>query len=121
MSRKLEVALIVVWAITFALAGSWPYVSDNPLPLPGLRKLAEAGSLERMLQVAAVVLAAICLLIRSWQTRARLLVFCGMAVALFFVGFLYVGVPFGLAFGCFAGVARGRAGDQPAAMGGTLR
>lgn len=112
MSRKLEVALIAAWAIAFALAGSWAYVSGNPFPLPGLRKLAEAESLGRMLQVAAVVLAAIWLAFRSWQTRDRLLVFCGMAIALFFLGFLYVGVPFGLAFGCFAGIARERAGKH---------
>jgi len=110
MSRSLEVALIAAWAVVFALAGSWVYVSGSPFPLPGLHKLAGADSLERMLQVAAVVLAALWLIFRSWHTRGRLLVFSGMAVALFLMGFLFIGVPFGLAFGCFAGIARERAG-----------
>lgn len=109
MSRKLEMALIAAWAVAFALAGSWAYVSGDPFPLPGLRKLAEADSLGRMLQVAAVVLAAMWLVFHSWHTRGRLLVFCGVAVMLFLLGFLYAGVPFGLAFGCFAGIARERA------------
>jgi len=109
MSRTIEITLIAAWAITFAFAGVWVYVSGHPFPLPGLQKLAEADSMGRMLQVAAVVLAAIWLAVRSWHTRARLLVFSGMAVALFLMGFLLIGVPFGLAFGCFAGIARGRA------------
>jgi hypothetical protein len=116
MFRTLEAALIVAWAITFSLAGAWIHVSGNPFPLPGLQKLAEADSLGRMLQVAAVVLAAVWLAVRSWHTRDRLLVFSGMAVALFLMGFIFIGVPFGLAFGCFAGIARERARKiQPSA------
>jgi hypothetical protein len=110
MSRAIELALIAAWAITFALAGTWVYVSGSPFPLPGLQKLAGADSLARMSQVAAVVLAAIWLVFRSWHTRGRLLVFFGAAAVLFLLGCLYVGVPFGLAFACFAGIARERAG-----------
>ncbi|EJL89674.1 hypothetical protein PMI15_00503 [Polaromonas sp. CF318] len=113
MSRALEVALVAVWAVTFALAGLWAHMSSHPFPLPGLQKLAGADAPARMLQVAAVVLAAVWLVFRSWHTRDRLLVFYGVAVALFFLGFLYVGVPFGLAFGCFAQIARVHAGKTP--------
>jgi len=110
MSRAIELALIAAWAFTFALVGSWVYVSGSPFPLPGLQRLAAADSSARMLQVAAVVLAALWLVFRSWHTRGRLLVFSGSAATLFLLGCLYIGVPFGLAFACFAGIARERAG-----------
>lgn len=110
MSRAVELALVAAWAVTFALAGSWVYVSGSPFPLPGLQKLAAADLFARMPQVAAVVLAASLLVFRSWHTRARLLAFSGVAAALFLLGCLYIGAPFGLAFACFAGIARERAG-----------
>ena len=44
----------------------------------------------------------------------RLLLFQGVALALFLQGFIYIGVPFGLAFACFAGIARSRSSkDAP--------
>lgn len=109
MSRKLSLALIVAWAIVFTASGIWSYFSADPFALPGLRKVAAADPLSRWLQVSAVLFCAVWLAIGSWHTRDRLLVFQGMAAALFLQGFLYIGVPFGLAFGCFAGIARQRA------------
>ncbi|MFZ2989310.1 MAG: hypothetical protein WA086_15070, partial [Ideonella sp.] len=69
----------------------------------------------RWLQVSAVLLAAIGLAVGSWQTRGRLRLFQGLAVALFLLGFVSVGVPFGLAFACFAVVAKQSAGPTPRA------
>ncbi len=78
-----------------------------------MRQLAAADPLNRWLQVSAVLLAAIGLTVGSWQTRDRLLVFQGLAVALFLLGFVSVGVPFGLAFACFAIIAKQSAGPAP--------
>ena len=112
MARRYELLLVVIWALTFAAAGAWPHLAGEPFPLPGLRKVAEAGDFSRVLQVLSVFLAGAWLVFRPWQTRERLLLFQGVALALSVQGFLYIGVPFGLAFACFAGVARSRSNKQ---------
>lgn len=118
MARLSELILICAWAIAFAAAGAWPRLSSAPFPLPGLRQLAEAEGFIITFQVVAVLIAAGWLVFRRWHTRERLLVFQGFALALFIQGFLYIGVPFGLAFGCFAGIARSRSSkvDNGAAL-----
>jgi len=108
MARVSELALVCAWAIAFAVVGAWSRLSSAPFPLPGFRKIAESDSFNLSLQVAAVVVAASWLAVRRWQTRERLLVFQGIALALCFQGLLYIGMPFFLAFGCFAGIARTR-------------
>jgi hypothetical protein len=112
--QRAELLLVWAWAIAFAAVGAWSQLSGAPFPLPGLRKVAEAGGFSVALQVAAVVVAAGWLAFGSWHTRRRLLVFQVIAVALFFMGFIVVGVPLGLAFGCFAGIARSQAARKPA-------
>ncbi|WP_143225928.1 hypothetical protein [Acidovorax sp. 56] len=114
MKRKSEIFLVLIWPVLFTVAGVWPYVSGEPFPLPGLRKLAATDELSRVLQVLAVLLAGIWLTFQGWQTRERLMVFQGVAFALWIQGFLYIGVPFGLAFGCFAGVAISRNREKQA-------
>lgn len=114
LKRISEPLPIVVWAwaVAFAAAGAWPHFSSEPFPLPGLRKLAEGDKYGLFLQVSAVVSAAVWLVWRSRQTRERLLVFQGVALALSVQGFLYIGLPFGLAFACFASIARARGAEQ---------
>jgi hypothetical protein len=113
MAAISETLIIAAWAIAFAAAGVWSQVASAPFPLPGLRRLAEAGEFNVALQVLAVLIAAGWLAFRTWQTRERLLIFQDIAVALFIQGFIYIGVPFGLAFGCFAGIARSRLAKTP--------
>jgi hypothetical protein len=108
MARISELVIVCLWAITFAAVGAWSHVSSAPFPLPGLQKIAESNRFSLSLQVAAVLVAASWLAVRRWQTRERLLVFQGIALALFIQGLLYIGVPFGLAFACFAGIAKTR-------------
>ena len=108
MSRKSEIFLIISWAFAFLFAGVWSLFSADPFPLPGLRKLAVADEFSRVMQVSVVLLAGIYLVFNHWQTRERLFVFQGIALALWIQGFLYIGVPFGLAFACFAGIAINR-------------
>ena len=108
MARVSELVIVCIWAIAFAAVGAWSHLSDTPFPLPGLRKIAESDHFSLSLQVAAVLVAASWLAVGSWQTRERLLVFQGIALALCFQGFLYIGMPFGLAFACFAGIAKTR-------------
>jgi hypothetical protein len=108
MLRVYELLVIFMWAIGFAAAGVWSRFSSGPFPFPGFRRVAEAEGSYPVLQVVAVLVAAAWLAVHAWQTRERLLVFQGMAIVLSFEGFLYIGVPFGLAFSCFAGIARSR-------------
>jgi len=108
MARVSELLLVCVWAITFAAVGAWSHLSSAPFPLPGFRKIAESDGFSLSLQVATVLVAASWLAVRRWQTRERLLVFQGIALALFLQGILYIGMPFGLAFACFAGIAKTR-------------
>ena len=112
MSRKSELLLVVLWSFGFLLAGVWPLISSEPFPLPGLRKLAAADEFSRVMQVLAVLLAGTWLAFDHWQTQERLFVFQGIAFALWIQGFLYIGVPFGLAFAFFAAVARNRSIQQ---------
>lgn len=115
MRQRFEIWVICVWAITFAVAGTWSHFSSDPFPLAGLRNFAQSEELNIALQVTAVLVAAGCLLFPRWQTRKPLLVFHGMAVVLFLLGFIFIGVPFGLAFACFAGIAKGRSVQAPIA------
>lgn len=108
MGRISETLLICIWAAAFVSAGLWSSISSTPFPLLGLRRLAQTGGFTTTFQVVAVFSAAGWLAIRHWQTRERLLVFQGVAIALSLQGFIYIGVPFGLAFACFAGIARSR-------------
>ncbi|MCC6075166.1 hypothetical protein ACFPTX_00930 [Pseudomonas sp. GCM10022188] len=108
MARPFELLLVFAWAIAFAAAAAWSRLSTAPFPLPGFRQLAESEGLTVIYQVSAVVIAAGWLAFRPWHTREHLIVFQGIALALFAQGFLYIGVPFGLAFGFFAGIARSR-------------
>jgi hypothetical protein len=114
MATLLEALLIFAWTVTFATAGIWSQISNAPFPLPGLRHLAEADRLNIALQVATVLVAAALLAFRSWQTRMRLMVFVGVAFVLFLLGCLFIGVPYGLAFACFGGIARSRVTKAPA-------
>ena len=108
MSQKSDLLLITLWSFVFLLAGVWPLISGEPFPLPGLRKLAASDDFSRLSQVLAVLVAGTWLAFNRWQTQERLFVFQGVALALWIQGFLYIGVPFGMAFACFGHVARGR-------------
>ena len=108
MARKHELLIVAIWIVAFTAAGVWPYLSGESFPLPGLRKFAAADEFSRVVQVLTVWLAGVWLTFQGWQSRERLLVFQGAALTLWVQGFLYIGVPFGLAFACFAGVARSR-------------
>jgi hypothetical protein len=112
MAKFLERLLIAAWAATFAVAGLWAQVSSAPFPFAGLRSLVQAGGWNLAIQVAGVLLGAACLVFPAWQTKKRLYVFTGLCFALFLVGCLFIGVPFGLAFACFGGMARSRAEGQ---------
>lgn len=108
MEKLSETLLILAWAVAYAIAGAWPHFSSAPFPLAGLRRVAETGGLNVTLEVLTVLFAAGWLAFRSWQTRERLLIFQGMAIALCLQGCLYIGATFGLAFSCFAAIARNR-------------
>ena len=108
MGNFSETLLILAWAVSYAMAGAWSQFSSAPFPFAGLRRVAETGGLNVTLEVMVVLLAAGWLAVRPLQTRERLLIFEGMAVVLCLQGFIYIGVTFGLAFSCFAAIARNR-------------
>jgi hypothetical protein len=116
MTKRSELLLIVAWVVTFAIAGMWRLVTDAPFPFAGLRRLVmEAGPWELALQVGAVVLAGAWLALSTRATSGQLMTFVVICVALFIAGFAVIGVPFGLAFGCFGGMAYSRAARLAAA------
>lgn len=109
MQPKWEVFLVLASAIPFALAGLWPAFTGEPFLFPGLAKFAAADDFNRVSQMLAVSCAAAWFVVFPEQTRDRLLVFEGAALALFVVGFLHPGGPFGIAFAVFGSIARRRA------------
>lgn len=93
--------LVLVWgtAAIFVWAGLWRVFFDLSLfPLPALRYLVKGDDFSVLLQVSAVLGAAIYMSVRRWHTKESLCVFRGVSMALWIQGFIYIGVPFGLTF-----------------------
>ncbi len=100
MQTPSRFSLIVSWIGVFGivLAAVWPFLSVDPIPFPGLRRLASGDPLLVLMQAAAVLAAGLFVTVRRWQTRDRWLIFRGIAMTLGILGFAFIGGPFGIVF-----------------------
>lgn len=118
MWRMFDVSVSWVWALGFLLAYAWPYISSQPFPIAGLRKLSTERGLLLFLETGAVTSAAIWFSIPRWHSRDRLRIVQGGSIVLAIQGFLFAGMAFGFAFILFANLARSYANKLPAVVEG---
>ena len=105
MWRKLDLVFCWTWGALFLVAVLWPYLSSQPLPFGGLRKLSQEGGLALNLEAASVLGAALWFSVRPWHTRDRMRVVQGASIVLALLGLILVGIAYGLAFVFFANLA----------------
>ena len=94
---------VLAWlaVAAFATASLWPHVFEGPLPLVGLRALAD---LRVGVPLAACALAlAVFLSVPAWNSRDRLLVCAGASLCLFGVVAYAVGASVALPFALVGG------------------
>lgn len=113
MWRKLDICLSWMWAAIFFLAFAWPYMSAQPFPFVGLRKLSVEGGWSLTLETVSVTAAALWFSVSRLHTKDGMRVVQGGSIVLGILGFVYAGIPFGLAFVFFANLARQYADKLP--------
>lgn len=94
---------VLAWlaVAAYVAAALWPHLFDGPIPLLGLRSLADIHVGVPL--VLATLALAVCLSLSGRSTRDRMLVCAGAALCLFFVVAYVVGASAALPFAFIGG------------------